>query len=144
MDDTSAWAALLRVHAALVPVLDKELQSACGLPLTSYDVLLELNAAPGRRLSMGELGEAAVVSRSRVSRVVDQLVAEGLVTREAHPGDKRSAYAKITDAGRKRLRAAAPTYLGGIRRHFTSRMSDAEARTTAAALGKVLAALSGN
>jgi DNA-binding MarR family transcriptional regulator len=87
MDDTSAWAALLRGHAALVPVLDKELQSACGLPLTWYDVLLELNAAPGRRLSMGELGEAAVVSRSRVSRVVDQLVAEGLVTREAHPGD---------------------------------------------------------
>jgi DNA-binding MarR family transcriptional regulator len=144
MDDTSAWAALLRVHAALVPVLDKELQSACGLPLTWYDVLLELNAAPGRRLSMGELGEAAVVSRSRVSRVVDQLVAEGLVTREAHPGDKRSAYAKITDAGRKRLRAAAPTYLGGIRRHFTSRMSEAEARTTAAALERVLAALSGN
>jgi DNA-binding MarR family transcriptional regulator len=144
MDDTSAWAALLRVHAALVPVLDKELQSACGLPLTWYDVLLELNAAPGRRLSMGELGEAAVVSRSRVSRVVDQLVAEGLVAREAHPGDKRSAYAKITDAGRKRLRAAAPTYLGGIRRHFTSRMSEAEARTTAAALERVLAALSGN
>ena len=53
MGDTevAAWAALLRVHAALVPQMDKELQAACGLPLTWYDVLLELNAAPGRRWS---------------------------------------------------------------------------------------------
>jgi DNA-binding MarR family transcriptional regulator len=139
--DVGAWAALLRVHAALVPVLDRELQAACGLPLTWYDVLLELNSAPGRRLSMGQLGEAAVVSRSRVSRVVDQLVAEGLVAREANPGDRRSAYAVITDAGRKRLRAAAPTYLAGIRRHFTAPMTAAESRTTTAALEKVLAGL---
>jgi DNA-binding MarR family transcriptional regulator len=141
--DTAAWAALLRVHAALVPVLDRELQGACKLPLTWYDVLLELNAAPGRRLSMGELGDVAVVSRSRVSRVVDQLAAEGLVTREANPDDRRSAYAAITDAGRSRLRAAAPVYLGGIRRHFTSRMSAAESRSVATALEKVLAALRG-
>jgi DNA-binding MarR family transcriptional regulator len=140
MSDTAAWAALLRVHAALVPVLDRELQAACSLPLTWYDVLLELNGAPDRRLSMGELGSRAVVSRSRVSRVVDQLAAEGLVVREANPDDRRSAYAAVTDAGRRRLRAAAPVYLAGIERHFTSRMTAAEARTVAAALAKVLAA----
>ncbi len=138
--DTAAWAALLRVHAALVPVLDRELQAACGLPLTWYDVLLELNAAPGRRLSMGQLGEAAVVSRSRVSRVVDQLAADGLVTREANPDDRRSAYATLTDAGRARLRAAAPVYLAGVERHFTTRMTTAESRAVATALEKVLAA----
>lgn len=138
---TAAWSALLRVHAALVPALDRDLQAAHGLPLTWYDVLLELNAAPERRLSMGELGAVAVVSRSRVSRVVDELVAAGLVGREANPRDRRSAYATITDAGRARLRAAAPTYLDGIRRHFTSQMTGAEAETVAAALGKVLAGL---
>jgi DNA-binding MarR family transcriptional regulator len=138
--DTAAWAALLRVHAALVPALDRDLQAATGLPLTWYDVLLELNAAAERRLSMGELGQRAVVSRTRVSRVVDQMVAAGLVTREANPDDRRSAYAAITPAGRDRLRAAAPVYLDGIARHFTSRMTPAEARTVAAALEKVLAA----
>jgi DNA-binding MarR family transcriptional regulator len=139
--DTAAWAALLRVHAALVPVLDRELQAATGLPLTWYDVLLELNSAAGRRLSMGDLGERAVVSRTRVSRVVDQLAAEGLVAREANPDDRRSAYATITEAGRRRLRAAAPAYLAGIRRHFTDAMTAAESRTTATALEKVLASL---
>jgi DNA-binding MarR family transcriptional regulator len=139
--DVAAWAALLRVHAALVPLLDRELQAACGLPLTWYDVLLELNAAPGRRLSMSELGAVAVVSRTRASRVVDQLAAAGLVSRESNPDDRRSAFATITAAGRDRLRAAAPIYLGGIRRHFTERMSDVESRAVAAALTKVLAAL---
>lgn len=140
-DTTAAWSALLRVHAALVPVLDAELQATHRLPITWYDVLLELNAAPGRRMTMGELGAAAVVSRSRVSRVVDDLVAAGLVARAANPEDRRSAYAVITDAGRRRLRAAAPTYLAAIERHFTARMTAAEARTVATALHKVLGGL---
>ncbi|MEV6931831.1 MarR family transcriptional regulator [Dactylosporangium sp. NPDC051485] len=140
MDSTAPWAALLRVHAALMPVLDQELQAAHGLPLTWYDVLLELNAAPGRRLTMSALGTAAVVSRSRVSRVVDELVRAGLVEREANPDDRRSAYAKLTPSGRARLRAASPTYLAGIERHFTGRMTRTEAQAVATALGKVLRA----
>ncbi|MBG0568359.1 MarR family winged helix-turn-helix transcriptional regulator [Actinoplanes aureus] len=136
--DVAAWAALLRVHAALVPLLDRELQSACGLPLTWYDVLLELNYAPDRRLSMGELGQKAVVSRTRVSRVVDALADAGLATRESNPDDRRSAYATITEAGRERLRGAAPVYLEGIRKHFTSQMTAEESRVVAGALEKVL------
>ena len=136
--DVAAWAALLRVHAAVVPILDRELQAACSLPLTWYDVLLELNYAPGRRLSMGELGQRAVVSRTRVSRVVDALAEAGLVTRESNPDDRRSAYATLTDAGRDRFRAAAPVYLDGIRRHFTGLITADESRTIAAALHKVL------
>lgn len=136
--DTSAWAALLRVHAAVVPVLDRTLQTVCGLPLTWYDVLLELRHAPDGRLSMGELGERAVVSRTRVSRVVDQLVAAGLAVRETNPDDRRSAHAAITDAGRQRLREAAPVYLDGIQRHFTGLMTPQEAIVVARALEKVL------
>ncbi|GIE76836.1 hypothetical protein Aph02nite_27860 [Actinoplanes philippinensis] len=136
--DVAAWAALLRVHAAVVPALDRELQAACNLPLTWYDVLLELNYAPGRRLSMGELGQRAVVSRTRVSRVVDALAEAGLVTRESNPDDRRSAYATLTEAGRERFRAAAPVYLDGIRRHFTSLITGEESRTIAVALQKIL------
>ena len=137
---TAAWAALLRVHAALTPILDQELQASHGLPLTWYDVLLELNAAEGRRLTMSQLGAVAVVSRSRVSRVVDELVRAGLVERVPNPDDGRSAFARITTAGRSRLRAAAPTYLAGIERHFTGHLSAAEAHTVATALERVLKA----
>jgi DNA-binding MarR family transcriptional regulator len=137
-DPVDAWAYLLKVHAALVPVLDRELQRAHQLPLTWYDVLLELNAAPERRLTMSELGTRAVVSRTRVSRVVDELAAAGLVTREANPADRRSAYAVLTAAGRDRLRTAAPTYLAGIRRHFTGHLNDEELATLTSVLRRVL------
>lgn len=134
----AAWAALLKVHAALVPELDRRLQDAHRLPLTWYDVLLELNAAPDRRLTMGDLGARAVVSRTRVSRVVDELVRNGLVRREPNDLDRRSAFAALTPEGRARLRSAAPTYLAGIEELFTGRLSAAEARSLRRLLTKVL------
>jgi DNA-binding MarR family transcriptional regulator len=138
-DAVAAWGALLKVHAALVPRLDRELQEAHGLPLTWYDVLLELNSAPHRRLTMGQLGEVAAVSRTRVSRVVDELVTSGLVRREANPDDRRSAHAALTTRGRDQLRRASPTYLAGIARHFSDHLEDRQAAAIADGLQQVLA-----
>ena len=106
------------MHAALVPPLDRELQAAHRLPLAWYDVLLELNYGPDRRLRMSELGERVTLSRTRVSRLVDEMSAAGLVRREANPDDRRSAYAVLTTKGRNVFRQAAPTYLAGIDEHF--------------------------
>jgi DNA-binding MarR family transcriptional regulator len=134
-----AWAALLQVHAALVPRLDRALQRAVGLPLSWYDVLLELAAAPGRRLTMSVLAQRVVLSRTRVSRIVDELVAAGLVSREGNPDDGRSAFAAITADGLARYRAAAPHYLASIEREFGAGLTDAELEAVATALRKVLA-----
>jgi DNA-binding MarR family transcriptional regulator len=139
-DLADTWGALLKVHAALVPRLDRELQEAHGLPLTWYDVLLELNSAPERRLTMGQLGSVAAVSRTRVSRVVDELVRAGLVSREPNPDDGRSAFAALTPAGRTALRKAAPTYVAAVQREFADHLTAREAEVLAGALRKVLAA----
>jgi DNA-binding MarR family transcriptional regulator len=140
VDPSATWGALLKVHAALVPRLDRELQDTHGLPLTWYDVLLELNSAPGRHLTMGQLGSVAAVSRTRVSRVVDELIRAGLVTREPNPDDGRSAYAALTPAGRTALRKAAPTYVAAVRREFTDHLTRHEAAVLTEALRKVLEA----
>jgi DNA-binding MarR family transcriptional regulator len=139
VDRIGAWAALLRVHAAVVPKLERELASV-GLPLSWYDVLLVLNASPGRKLRMTELGTQVVLSRERVSRVVSELEQAGLVRREPNPEDGRSSFAVLTAEGRGRLRAAAPTYLAAIERHYASHLSDQEIRVLTRALGRVLAA----
>ena len=138
----AAWAGLLRTHAAVVPKLERAL-APTGLPLSWYDVLLVTNAAPGRRLRMTELGRQAVVSRERVSRVVTELEREGLVERQANPDDKRSSFATITPEGRKRLRAAAPTYLAAISDHYLSHLSAEETRVIVRALSRVLSAEEG-
>jgi DNA-binding MarR family transcriptional regulator len=132
-----AWGALLAVHADLVPLLDRQLQRSAGLPLAWYDVLLELNAASDRRLRMGELGDRVVLSRTRVSRLVDELVQAGLVARTSNPTDRRSAYAQLTKLGRDRFRAAAPVYLAGIREHFSRHLTPAELDVLATALWRV-------
>ncbi|MET9487672.1 MarR family transcriptional regulator [Nocardia sp. NPDC006630] len=132
----SAWAALLQVHAKLVPELDAELRRATGLPLSWYDVLLELDGP--QRLRMSDIGERVVLSRTRVSRLITELESHGLVRRESNPDDGRSAFVSITEDGRMRFREAAPHYLAGIERRFGGRLDTGELETVAAALRKVL------
>ena len=134
-----AWASLLRTHAAVLPRLAEALLRV-GLPITWYDVLLVLNSAPGGRLRMSELGNLAVVSRERVSRVVTEMERDGLVSRAPSETDGRAVVASITTEGRARLRAAAPTYLAAIETHFAAHLSDTEKRIISKALGRVLAA----
>lgn len=132
-----AWGSVLRAHAALVPALDRELEERAGLPLRWYDVLLELASTRDGRLTMGELGERVVLSRTRVSRVVDELEAQDLVRREVHETDRRSSYAVLTPAGRRRFDAAAPVYRRAIATAFAARLTDDELATIRDALGRV-------
>jgi DNA-binding MarR family transcriptional regulator len=134
----AAWSAFLRAHAAAVRHVDAEVRRLTGLPLPWYDVLLELNAAPGRRLRMQDLGEAVVLSRSRVSRIVDELVAAHLVCREPNPDDRRSAYAAITAEGTAQLRRAAPIYLDAIRKHFVAALDSQQVPLVEAAMSAVV------
>ncbi|HEX5968609.1 MAG TPA: MarR family transcriptional regulator [Intrasporangium sp.] len=132
-----AWGALLQTHAALVPELDRSLRSHSGLPLAWYDVLLELSAADDGRLRMSELAERAVLSRTRISRVVDELVRAGLVAKEPNPVDARSSYAVITTEGRQRFEASAPHYLAQIEQRFAAGLTDDELLAIARALRRV-------
>lgn len=118
------WGALLQVHAGLVPAIDRVVNEETGLPLTWYDILLELSAAPGGRLRMTSLAERVVLSRTRVSRLVDELDRAGLVRRVENPDDRRSAYSVITDAGLRQFKAAAPIYLAAIESHFAEGLTD--------------------
>jgi DNA-binding MarR family transcriptional regulator len=132
------WSLLLRTHAALVPTIGREVERRAQLPLSWYDLLLELNAAPERRLRMQALGGRVVLSRSRISRLVDEMAGEGLVRRDPDPQDRRSSFAVLTDDGRATLRRAAPVYLDAIRRHFTERVRPDELIALRDALTRVL------
>lgn len=133
-----AWAALLQVHSAVVPALARDLQRSEGTPLSWYDVLHELAAAPDGRLTMSELGERVVLSRTRVSRIVDELAAAGLVRRQANSRDGRSAFAALTEAGLARYHSAAPAYLAGIEREFADQLTSTELEALVQTLGKVV------
>ena len=137
----AAWRALLLAQNAVLKAIEADLAAAGQIPLTWYDVLLELNAAPQRRLRIQQLAGRVVLSRTRVSRLVDELVTAGLVERLPDPADGRASLASITRQGRAALRKAAPVYLAGIERYFTRHLGRREKQTLTAALGRVIAAL---
>jgi DNA-binding MarR family transcriptional regulator len=119
----AAWSTFLRAHARVVRELERELQAEQDLALTDYDVLVQLAAAADRRLRMSELADRLLLSRSGVTRLVDRLVADGLVARETCESDRRGQWAALTDAGYDRLRRASPTHLRGVATHFLDRLS---------------------
>jgi DNA-binding MarR family transcriptional regulator len=121
-----AWSAFLRAHARIVRALEQELQDEQGMALTDYDVLVQLATTDGRRLRMSELADRLLLSRSGVTRLVDRLVADGLVERVTCDDDRRGQWASLTDAGYERLRRASPTHLRGVAEHFIDRLDDAE------------------
>ena len=136
----AAWRLLLEAHANVTELLERELAAERGLPLTRYDVLLNLAEAPGGRLRMQELSASVLLSKSGLSRLVDRMVEAGLVRRERCEDDRRGWFAVLTDQGRSALRRAAPVHLRGIHEHFTRHLDPEEVEALTAALTKVVVA----
>jgi DNA-binding MarR family transcriptional regulator len=134
----TAWRIFLTAHAVVIDDIERELAAAGKVPLTSYDVLLALSQAPERRLRMSELAREVVLSRSGLTRLVDRLEAEGLLTRERVATDRRGAFAVLTDDGFEALRTAWPVYARGIIAHFADLLNDAEAATLTELLQRVI------
>ncbi|WP_232304134.1 MarR family transcriptional regulator [Pseudofrankia sp. DC12] len=133
-----AWRNLLHAHAQVTRVLEAELEEAHGLPLASYDVLVQLSEAPDGALRMSELADAVLLSRSGLTRLVDRLVREGLVERRSCPSDLRGTLAVLTPAGLDRLRAASGTHLRGVARHVLAHYSPAELELLGDLLGRLV------
>jgi DNA-binding MarR family transcriptional regulator len=122
--ELAVWRGFLRVHAALAKQLDAQLDAAHGLPLSSYEVLINLRDAPGRRLRMADLADRALLSRSGMTRLVDRLERQGLLVRDTCASDARGCFAVLTDAGQELLAKARATHLDGVRARFLAHLGD--------------------
>ena len=127
----AAWSGFIRAHSSIVKELDAELQAAHGLPLSSFDVLVQLSVAPNGRMQMSELAEAVHLSRSGLTRMVDRLERQGLLERHKGESDPRQVFACITKAGLERLAETTPTHLAGVRRMFLERLSQPQVKQLA-------------
>jgi DNA-binding MarR family transcriptional regulator len=136
--ELTAWRTFLRAHAQVLRRLEADLLAAHDLPLASYDVLVQLSEAPERQLRMTELAERVLLSRSGLTRLVDRLERDGLVTRQACPSDARGTLAVLTERGLDRLREAWPTHARGVKDRVTGRLSPDELRLMATLLGRLV------
>ena len=75
---------------------------------------------------MRQLADRVILSKSGVTRLIDRLVLDGLVERDACVSDARGAEAVLTPAGLDRLRRASRTHLRGIDEHFLAAVDAAD------------------
>jgi DNA-binding MarR family transcriptional regulator len=101
-------------------------------------VLCRLRKAPGGRLRMAELAEHALLSRSGMTRLIDRLEREGMVSRSSCDKDGRGCYAVLTDEGRAALEQARSTHISVVRAGFLRHFSVDELRDLAGLLQRVL------
>lgn len=136
----AAWRTFLEAHARVIARLEAELAGERALPLTWYDVLVQLSEAEAGRLRMSDLAEAVLISRSGLTRLVDRMARAGLVERLPCPDDRRGTHVVLTAAGRARLDDASPVHLRGIERHFARWLDDDEAELLRAIFDRIIAA----
>ncbi len=136
-DRKAAWEGFLQSQARLMQRLGRELEDAGKIPLSTYDVLVQL-AENGGRLRLRDLVDRVVLSQPGLSRKVARLENEGLVQRLPDPRDGRGVLVRLTRSGRAALRSAAVVHIAGVERAFTELISDAEAAVLTRVFGRLL------
>lgn len=131
-----AWRAFLGAHASVISRLSAEMRDDHDLPLTWYDVLVQLHESGGS-LRVHQLAARLLLSRSATTRFVDRLQAAGLIDRETCSSDRRGTFVVLTDLGFQRLREAAPSHLDGVKRLFAAALTADELDLIAAALERL-------
>jgi DNA-binding MarR family transcriptional regulator len=140
-DEEILWRSLVELLLRLPRVLDENFEREAKVSMTDYSVLVALSEATAGELRMGALAEATALSRSRTSRVVDDLVRRSLVTRRKCEQDGRSSLAAVTPGGMAVLAAAYPGHLARVRSLVLDHITKNEMRTMTQALTRVLVAL---
>jgi DNA-binding MarR family transcriptional regulator len=132
-----AWGALLEAHATLMRQLQIDLVNKTGLDLNDFDVISQL-ARAGGGLRMTELAARVFSSRSGLTRRIDRLVEEGLVTRTTADGDARGVVVTLTDAGVARVSETVPVHLRAVTELFVAKLDNHELAVLESALKKVI------
>lgn len=135
-----AWEALFRAQVTIMRRLTAEFPND-EISLGDYDVLFTLSTAPDRRLRIKNLGENMLLTQPSVSRLIDRLVARGLVTKTPDADDRRGVIVALTDAGYDAFRRAAVQHSRSIADHLDGALTTDELRTLIDLCGKLKASV---
>jgi DNA-binding MarR family transcriptional regulator len=107
------WLRLLRASRTVEVELRERLRTGFAMTLPKFDVMAALDRQP-TGVTMTELSRFLMVSNGNVTGIVDRLVADGLVVRLAHEGDRRATFVRLTPKGAQRFHAMARAHEGWV------------------------------
>jgi DNA-binding MarR family transcriptional regulator len=136
-DEEVFWRALMRIVLSLPRRLDGDLVRTVGITANEYTTLMCLSEAPGRELRMADLANAAALSASRMTRLVDDLQTRGLVAKRTSSEDARGTVAKLTPSGLAKLKQAWPAHLASVRGRVFDHVDPGTVTKAAQALSEI-------
>lgn len=121
----AAWESLFRAQVRVLRVLNAEFPDDV-LTFNEYDVMFTVSREPQRELRMRELTRNVLLSQSSLSRLVDRLVARGLLVKREDPRDGRGAVVAMTADGLTVFRKVAREHGRSITEHVSRALSHEE------------------
>src|SRR5438270_10569743 len=93
---THLWLVVMKAHRTLERLAIRSIEaSEVGLSdFAVMEMLLHKGPQP-----VNEIGRRIELTSGAITTAVDRLESRGLVTREAHPGDRRARIVRLTAAG---------------------------------------------
>src|SRR5256714_12092867 len=100
---THLWLVMMKAHRTLQRLATRSIESAeVGLSdFAVMEMLLHKGPQP-----VNEIGRRIELTSGAITTAVDRLESPGLVTREAHPSDRRARIVRLTAAGEKQATKA--------------------------------------
>ena len=105
-----AYFALMEAVSLLQHRLEQQLRAEGGISYVQFQLLARLAAAPGP-LTMTQLADGVVYSRSGLTYQAALLEKAGLITRGPSPDDERATLVTITEDGRALLGRVMPGHI---------------------------------
>jgi DNA-binding MarR family transcriptional regulator len=103
------WIRILRSARAIEAEVRERLRVAFGVTLPQFDVMAALERKPDG-MTMTELSRFLMVSNGNVTGIIDRLVSEKLVVRQAPADDRRAIIVRLTPRGLKEFTAMAKAH----------------------------------
>jgi DNA-binding MarR family transcriptional regulator len=132
----TAWEALFRAQVSVLRHLASEFPPG-ELSFTEYDVLFNLSRQPERQARIRDLNRQLLLTQPSVSRLLDRLVARGLVRKQPDPADRRGTIVCLTDAGFALFRRVAVAHSATISRRVGNALTADELATLTALADKL-------
>ena len=139
-DARATWSALADLYQGVIRTVVDRLEREAGIDSGTFSALAYLERAdPPGRLPLGELQRLLAVRYSQpgLSRLVQRMESDGLVSRRPSDHDRRASVVVVTRQGRARHRAAASVYEAAIAAEFGRHLGPGEADRLRMLLAKV-------
>ena len=133
------WLALMQGMAKVNRQLALDMQREHGCHISWYDVMVRLNHAPERQMTMSELADSVVMSGGGLTRLLDKMVEAGLIERVLDPEDRRVVYARLTREGQEHASELMLAHQQRVKEYVVQHLTEEEVQTVRAAFERILA-----